>query len=223
MKIMRLRRDGWYTADKGKHFVLTEKGKEEVASFRHLIVGEPTQEYDTEAVHWIVEKGYEIEVNIPDWIITTGYKVVYDHKGYQLSVGNPVIFPEKVLAEKYMKNHKRGVYADYDLYIVETTYEGRTLKLCREYDGKQIYNMSWFYGCDCLEVGDLVEQEIVDDIINCLPPACMRSDCTQLGEPASHKEDENGSLKATYATFKKVSENTWEYCGNCCRGENVAI
>lgn len=122
-----------------------------------------------------------------------------------------------------MKHHKNGVYHDYDLYIKETTYEGRALSPCREYNRKQVYNKDWYYGTDALEVGDLVEQEIVDDIINCLPPVCMRNDCVQLGEPASHKKDANGNFKATYATFKKVSENTWEYCGNCCRGENVAI
>ena len=53
---MRLRCDGWYDADKGKHFVLTEKGKAEVATFRNMTVGEPTSDYDTQAVHWSVEK-----------------------------------------------------------------------------------------------------------------------------------------------------------------------
>lgn len=219
---MRLRRDGWYDADKGKHFVLTEKGKAEVATFRNMTVGEPTSDYDTQAVHWSVESGYEIEVNIPDWIVTIGYKVVYDHNGYEISAGNTMIFPERILAEKYMRHHKNGVYHDCDLYITETTYEGRALKPCREHNGKQVYNMSWYYGCDTLEVGDLVEQEIVDDIINCIMPACMRSDCVQLGEPSSHKEDENGNYKVTYATFKRVAEGIWEYCGDCFRGENVA-
>ncbi|MDE7423953.1 MAG: hypothetical protein K2N51_09700 [Lachnospiraceae bacterium] len=75
---------------------------------------------------------------------------------------------------------------------------------------------------DALKVGDLVEQEIVDELMGCLPPACMRNDCAQLGEPASHKPDKNGNYKSTYATFKKVAEGIWEYCGDCFRGENVA-
>lgn len=220
---MRLRLDGWYTADKGKHFVLTEKGKDESATYRNMTVGEPTNDYDTQAVHWDIENGYLVEVDIPDWITTTGYKVVYDHNGHELSVGNAVIFPEKILAEKYMNHHKNGVYHDHDLYIKETTYEGKALAPCREYNGKQVYNMTWYYGCDALEVGDLVEQEIVDDIINCIMPACMRSDCVQLGEPSSHKEDTNGNYKATYATFKRITNDIWEYCGDCFKSENTPV
>lgn len=218
---MRLR-NGWYQADKGKHFVLTEKGKAEVASFHHKSVGEPTSEYGTEAVHWSVENGYEIEVNIPDWIVKEGYEVVYDHNGYTLTAGNPVVFPERILAEKYMEHYKSRPWFDHELYIREVVYEGRALKPCREYNGKQVYNSSWYYGTDALNVGDLVEQEIVDNLMDSLPPVCMRSDCSQIGEPASHKEDTNGNYKATYATFKKVAEGIWEYCGDCFRGENVA-
>ena len=48
---------------------MTEKGKTECASFRYKTVGDPTSEYDTEAVKWSVEKGYEIELDIPDWIV----------------------------------------------------------------------------------------------------------------------------------------------------------
>lgn len=36
-------RNNWYKADKGKHFVLTEKGKEECASYKHKTVGEVVQ------------------------------------------------------------------------------------------------------------------------------------------------------------------------------------
>ena len=46
VKFMELRRDGWYRADNGKHFVLTEKGKAECASYSYKTVGEPVDEYD---------------------------------------------------------------------------------------------------------------------------------------------------------------------------------
>lgn len=108
------------------------------------------------------------------------------------------------------------------LYIRPATYEGRSLKECRIHEGKKVYNTDWYYGTDALFIGDYVEEDIVDDLINMLPPACMRSDCSQLGEAADHKVDENGKTRATYATFKKIAEHTWEYCGNCFRGENVA-
>lgn len=76
------------------------------------------------------------------------------------------------------------------------------------------------------KVGDLVEEAVVEDAINVLPPACMRSDCTQMGEPYSHREDpETGKFRATYSTFKAVSgtfpNRIWMYCGKCFRGENV--
>lgn len=70
-------------------------------------------------------------------------------------------------------------------------------------------------------VGALVNTEVVDNAMNCLPPACMRSDCAQMGEPYSHRQDpETGAWRPTFATFKKVAGDTWQYCGNCFRGEN---
>lgn len=72
------------------------------------------------------------------------------------------------------------------------------------------------------EPGDLVTQEVVDEYMNALPPACMRSDCSQLGEPYSHREDpESGKFRATYLTFAKVAPGLWEYRGHCFRGENT--
>ena len=218
---MELRRDGWYSADKGKHFVLTEKGKENCVSYSYKTVGEPVDEYDTEAVHWAVEKGYVIEVDIPNWIVKVGYKVVYNYNGNVLSAGNPIVFPELEIAEKYMKNYKKRPWFTHDLYIEKAVFEGKALKDCREYNGNRVYNEDWYYGTDALQIGDLVEEEIVDYLINCLPPACMRSDCSQLGEPANHKVDENGKCRATYETFKRIADDIWEYCGDCFQGENV--
>lgn len=72
------------------------------------------------------------------------------------------------------------------------------------------------------KAGDLVEEEIVDQFINCVPPACMRSDCMQCGEPYSHEKDRNGKYRATYTTFKKVVNGIYEFCGYCFAGENTA-
>lgn len=215
---MRLR-GNYYLADKGKHFVLTEKGKEH---YENGVVSEAVEKYDIEAVSWKVDAGFLEEAPIPDWITKIGYEVVYDHAGYALSAGNHMIFPELEVAEKYMKNYQRKPWFDRDLYIRETVYEGKALKDCREYNGKKVYNKSWYYGTDALMIGDLVEEDIVDDLIDCLPPACMRKSCTQLGEPSNTRiDDAVGKERYTYETFKYVTDGIWEYCGDCFRGENV--
>lgn len=72
--------------------------------------------------------------------------------------------------------------------------------------------------------GDFVTQAVVDDAMDCLPPVCMRSGCSQMGEPYSNKYDEwNGKWRNTYATFRKVAgewpNGVWEYCGHCFCGE----
>lgn len=149
-----------------------------------------------------------------------GYQVVYERKCYLLSAGNPQIFPEKEIAEKYRKNYLKYPWANRDLFLQEVVYDGKDLKERQEYHGKKVCNMEWYCGIGALEIGDLVDASIVDQIINCLPPACMRSDCTQLGEPTDHRMDK-GQLKPVFATFRKVEDNIWKFCGSCFQGENV--
>lgn len=218
---MKKRRDGWYQSDKGNIFVVTEKGKDQCRSLQHKAVGAPISEYSTEACAWMIEDGYAEEVPDPDWVIQKGYRVVYDHKGCTMRVGNGTVFPNRILAENYMRHYEKGYYFNHEkLRIEETLYEGHRLEPCSMHEGKPVYNESWYFGTDCLAIGDLVVGEIVDDIINCLPPACMRSDCVQLGEPSSHRKDADGELRATYETFAQVDKNIWRYCGDCFRGEN---
>lgn len=93
------------------------------------------------------------------------------------------------------------------------------------YQGKEVWTQENFDYSN-VQIGDYVEQAVVDDAMDCLPPACMRSDCSQMGEPYSHCEDpETGKLRATYATFKRVAgewpNGIWQYCGHCFCGENV--
>lgn len=93
-------------------------------------------------------------------------------------------------------------------------YEGKTVMTADEFD----YTNA--------QIGDYVEQEVVDDAMDVLPPVCMSTRCSQLGEPYSHKIDpDTGKFRATYATFKKVAgkypHGIWEYCGHCFAGENI--
>lgn len=92
------------------------------------------------------------------------------------------------------------------------------------YNNKEVWTEDNF-NYNTVQVGDYVEQAIVDEAMDMLPPACMRSDCAQIGEPYSHREDpDTGKWRATYATFKRVTSGRngiWQYCGHCFRGENV--
>lgn len=94
-----------------------------------------------------------------------------------------------------------------------------------EYDGKPIFTQENF-DYSKAEIGDYVEQAVVDDAMDCLPPASMSARCAQMGEPYSHREDpETGRFRPTYYTFKKVAgewpNGIWQFCGCCFQGETV--
>lgn len=218
---MRLRNDNWYEADKGKHFVLTERGKAKCASYRNKTVGEPIDEYDYETTRYDVESGYVEEVDIPNWTKLKGFEVVYYNGEYRLSAGNPQIFPTRKAAEGHKKHYESYTWFDHELFIEEVEYEGVPLSESQYYNGKEVVDKEHYFGLDACEIGDYFTESMVDDFMNMLPPACMRSDCSQIGEPNSHRIDENGKCRATYATFKRIAEGIWEYCGDCFRGENV--
>lgn len=74
-----------------------------------------------------------------------------------------------------------------------------------------------------LNIGDEVDQEMIDYIIGCLPPRTMNSDIVQLGEPYSHEYDAvKGCYRATFATFVSnglfAPARRWFYAGNCFSG-----
>lgn len=94
-----------------------------------------------------------------------------------------------------------------------------------KYNGKPIFTQENF-NCSEAKIGDYVEQAVVDDAMDCLPPASMSARCAQMGEPYSHREDpETGRLRPTYYTFKRVAgewpNGIWQFCGCCFQGETV--
>lgn len=212
--------DNFYYSDKGKHFVLTEKEKQECINYRNKSIGEPVDEYDdTEAVHWDVEKGYVTEVGISGWTMMTGFEVVYYYKNQRLSAGNPQVFPLRKAAEVYKKHYEEAYpWFDHELCIEETEYEGVPLSPCDTYGGKDVIDREHYFGLDAYETGEYFSDKLVREFMDQLPPAYMGSSYFQMGEPASH-EDDHGRLRATYATFIRISKDIWEYCGNCFRGE----
>ncbi len=69
-------------------------------------------------------------------------------------------------------------------------------------------------------VGQLVADDVVWELIDCMPPAYWRGGVFQVGEAYSH-EQETG--KALYATFVEVEKGkTWRYMGHCRRSETTA-
>lgn len=150
------------------------------------------------------------------------YRVVYNNKGYTIEAGQNGWIPSKEIAEKILLHQQNKFYFRNTILYLEERERTEPLdkKDCRFYEGKIVYNEDWLY-FDALEIGDYVEEEVVDNFMDMLPPACMSSDCFQIGEPASSKIDDDGNYRNTYATFKRVAKDIWEYCGNCFRGENV--
>lgn len=170
-------RNNWYKADKGKHFVLTEKGKKECAGYKNKTVGEPVDEYDYEATKWSVDKGYVVETDIPGWTKgLKGYEVVYYHEGkYRLSAGNPQIFQTRKAAEVYKKHYELYSWFNDTLVIEEVTYDGIPLSEPKMYNGKEVVDKEHYFGLDAHEIGDYFTEDMVNYFMDLLPPACMRS------------------------------------------------
>ncbi len=162
-----------------------------------------------------------IEVDILGWTTLKGYQVVYYNNGHRLSVGNPQTFPTLKAAETYKKHYESYSWWDNELFIEEVEYKGVPLSKPQIYNGKEVVDKEHYYGLDAHEIGTYFTEDMVNDFMDMLPPACMRSDCSQIGEPTNHRIDDDGKCHATYATFKRIAENIWEYCGDCFRGENV--
>ena len=151
----------------------------------------------------------------------TEYQIVYDYKGNQICVGNAYWIPDRGTAQKILeKKQKNAIFRDRTLYLIEReTDEPLSLKPNGLFNGKPVYNPDTLWW-DAMEPGDLVDEDVADNILNALPPACMRRDCLQLGEPNSTKIDDKGKWRPTYLTLKKITDGVFEFCGYCFRGEN---
>lgn len=204
-----------YKADKGKHFVLTQKGKDTSRTFSGCEVGYVYEDWEHYIPHRLVDDGQFEEVIDPDFVTLPGYRVVYDYNGHQLSCGNPIVFHDKEMAEKYMRSYKHqygGYGREENPYVIEDTYEGKKPVPNKEYKGKTVYVSDNWFG-DLAEIGDLVESKIVGYARDCVLPASNGNNYVQCGEPHSHTKE-----GATFATFVKIDVDVWEYKGNCLRG-----
>lgn len=151
------------------------------------------------------------------------YRVVYNNNDIIIEAGQNGWIPSKIIADKILSRLQEKFYLkDKRLYLEERECENSialSWESCRTFEGKTVYNPDWLY-CDALQVGDLVDARVVDDFMNCLPPVCMRSDCSQLGEAYSTRIDDDGRYRTTYLTFSQINKDTWQFCGDCFRNEN---
>jgi hypothetical protein len=91
------------------------------------------------------------------------------------------------------------------------------------YNNKEVFTEETF-SYSKAQIGDYVEQAVVDDAMDMLPPANMSSFSAQIGEPYSHHYDPKaGRFRPVFATFKRITSGPngiWQYCGHCFRREN---
>lgn len=92
--------------------------------------------------------------------------------------------------------------------------------------GKPVYTEDTF-DYSAASPGDYVDQAVVDNAMNCMPPVCISSACSQMGEPYAHREDPNtGKWRPVFATFKRVTASpnaVWQFCGFCFQGETTEL
>ena len=94
--------------------------------------------------------------------------------------------------------------------------------------GKEIYTVNTF-NINKAEIGDFVDEQVVNLLMDSLPPRIFLPYLKQMGEPVDHRKDvKTGEIKPTYQTFFYVANlidkngtRVWKYCGDCFAGEWV--
>ncbi|OUN23613.1 hypothetical protein B5G34_00500 [Flavonifractor sp. An82] len=91
--------------------------------------------------------------------------------------------------------------------------------------GKHVYTKGDFRGYGALAVFDLVDGEVVQDLMDLLPPAYYSSSLAQVGEPCDSVRADDDQYYPTYATFRFIAmegeHEVWEFCGDCLRGHTT--
>lgn len=73
---------------------------------------------------------------------------------------------------------------------------------------------------DYVNIGDTVDEEIVNNFLCVLPPASHTQTYLQMGEAQSMQPDDNGKYRPVFMTFKQ-EDDKWFYKGYCFLGETA--
>lgn len=78
------------------------------------------------------------------------------------------------------------------------------------YEGKEVWTQENFSYQD-VKIGDYVEQAVVDDAMDCLPPACMTSRCSPDGRAVfppggPGNRGVEGHLRHLQESWRRVAE-----------------
>lgn len=74
---------------------------------------------------------------------------------------------------------------------------------------------------DYCSVGDHVDDDMVQNFVDSVPPVLLLSFCTQGGEPYSYEVDERGVIRPTFMTFHDLGGGYWQFDGYCFYKENI--
>lgn len=132
-----------------------------------------------------------VEVNVTR--LQNGCKYFENERGEKIKLGLPQIYSvlqTAVIAQSEIK------------------YNGKP-KTMEEWNSSGITEFDDYVG-----LGDEVDEEIVDNYLGLVPPACHTKRLVQMGDPVEHLPNANGRYEAVYMTFEKV-DGKWYYRGYC--------
>lgn len=144
------------------------------------------------------------------------FKVFYKYKDFELSASqNEFLSIEaaELFKKRYQASHIDDILSikEVESWYFTPEHPERIPEPNTEKDGRVIFSQD-FFCYDSARVGDLVAYQVVDDLLNSVPPLYYKDIC-QTSEPYSHTAE--GPL---YITFKHFN-NDFIFCGACLAGK----
>jgi len=144
------------------------------------------------------------------------FKVFYKYKDFELSASqNEFLSIEaaELFKKRYQATHKDDILfiKKVDSWYFTPEHPERQPEQNTEKDGKTIFSQD-FFTYDSARVGDFVKMDVVENLINCVPPLYFYK-IFQTSEPYGYTKE--GTI---YLTFKEENSN-YIFCGACLEGK----